>query len=244
MSAVSAALEKGCTVAAVTSGGKLERLAKKHNLYIYKLPGGYPPRSALGFSLGVLMSLFERTVCSREEFENICGFLDSYAEKWSSTEEEINTALQAALQVAGNLPLIYSSTDTAAAGMRWKAQFNENSKTHAFFSPLPEMNHNEIVGWTALDSTETFYKNLHMIILRTEDDDSRMHLRMDTMKKIAADTGRPVLDIRAEGVSRIARILYLVFLGDMASFYLAVLYGADPTAIENIDTLKEILTEN
>ena len=37
----------------------------------------------------------------------------------------------------------------AVAAMRWKTQMNENAKVPAFSSALPELDHNEVVGWAA-----------------------------------------------------------------------------------------------
>ena len=45
------------------------------------------------------------------------------------------------------IPLIYGAGPMGAVAYRWKTQLNENAKMHAFSHALPELAHNEIVGW-------------------------------------------------------------------------------------------------
>ena len=45
------------------------------------------------------------------------------------------------------IPQIAGSGLTSAIAYRWKTQFNENAKIPAFSHEIPELDHNEIVGW-------------------------------------------------------------------------------------------------
>src|SRR5204863_3445884 len=62
-----------------------------------------------------------------------------------------NPALDIARQLYNRLPIIYSSADRFdAVNVRWRGQLAENAKVLAFGNVLPEMNHNELVGWRVL----------------------------------------------------------------------------------------------
>lgn len=128
-------------------------------------------------------------------------------------------------------------------GFRWKTQLNENSKTHAFFMPVPEMNHNEIIGWEILNGTKTFFPHLMAVLLRAPEEHPRVTLRMEITKELIDKNGGTFIEINAEGDNFLDRLLYLVWFGDWVSIYLALLYGADPTEIKNINYLKNKLNQ-
>lgn len=246
LSAVNDALELGCDLVCLSSGGELTRIAKEQHAGIAVLPGGYPPRSALGFSLGALLGMFEPSSNGRIEAGRLftaCDNLELLAEKWTDPDHGENLPLRIAQQAAGDIPLICSDVQLQAVGMRWKAQCNENADTHAFYQPLPEMNHNEIVGWHKMDATKGFFSSLQMILLRSSFDHPRISRRMDITRKVVERAGGQVQEIVAEGEALLDQALYLVYLGDLMSYYLAVLYGVDPSEIKNIDFLKSEMSK-
>ena len=147
-----------------------------------------------------------------------------------------------AYEFFGKLPIVYTDLETTGPiGSRWKAQLNENGKTHAFCNVFPEMNHNEIVGWESLKDTETFLPHLGAVLLRTGTESSQNRKRMDITKGLIQEKGISLFDLQAEGESLLDKWIYLISLGDWFSFYLAIAYQADPTEIKNINHLKEQL---
>ena len=63
-----------------------------------------------------------------------------------------NRAQELALALHGRVPLIYGAHGhTAPVAFRWKTQINENAKQPAFWAELPELCHNEIVGYELTD---------------------------------------------------------------------------------------------
>jgi glucose/mannose-6-phosphate isomerase len=124
---------------------------------------------------------------------------------------------------------------------RWKTQLNENSKTHAYCTALPEMNHNEIIGWEKLTGTRPFFEDLAAVFLRSSEEHPRVALRMEITRELIEKNGGFHLEIRAEGKDFLNRLLYLIYYGDWVSLYLALAYGADPTEIKNINELKDKL---
>ena len=245
LSAVKSAKEQGCAVICITSGGRLAEQAEFEKWPLITLPAGYPPRTATGYSLGILLALFcEFMNLKTDNIENICKKLDHFRNLWSNPENPDNSALELACRIAGGLPIMYGDGSTmSAVGMRWKAQFNENSKTHAFFQPVPEMNHNEIVGWEKINSLESLYPFYRALFLQSDFDNTSNSFRIETTKNILKDKGFDVIQINARGDHLLEQLLYMIYLGDMTSYYLAILYQVDPKSIVLIDKLKTVLAE-
>ena len=220
-------------------------MAQENGYPVCSLPTGYPPRSALGYSLGVLFRIFHHAGvqdASEKTINDAVSFIKKMGEDWIKTDTEDCLPLDLAKTIRGKLPLIYSSVEKIEAiGLRWKAQFNENSKTHAFYQAFPEMNHNEIMGWNGQPGEQPFFPHLIMLLLRDPEDSPRISLRMDVTKRLLEESGAEVLEIWAQGPSVLSHVLYLIYLGDLLSFYLAMYYGVDPTEIQNIDRLKNEL---
>jgi len=245
VSAAEQAVRSGCTVVCVSTGGKIGELAKAGRLPWYILPPGYPPRAALGFSMGVLLQMFHAFGVwngSVRIFEDAASFIDGEGRALADLKRKDNPAVLLARRLAGTFPLIYAAVDSLEpVGLRWKCQFNENAKMHAAFVPLPEMNHNEIVAWKRLPSNRTFYPALTAVLLRTPDEHPRIRLRMETTRDLILKNRGRAVDVVGRGSSLFEQMLYLIHLGDVTSLYLAVLNGVDPTEIDNIHYLKDTL---
>ncbi|HEY6952453.1 MAG TPA: SIS domain-containing protein, partial [Bacteroidota bacterium] len=150
-----------------------------------------------------------------------------------------NPAFQLASKLKGKLPIIYSSSDHLdAVNVRWRGQIAENAKQLAYGNVLPEMNHNELVGWNVL---KTLMKDLHVIFLRDKGEHARVSVREEITKNIVAQYASGVSEVRSEGTSLLARMFSLIQFGDWVSYYLAILNGQDPTPVNVIDFLKNEL---
>jgi glucose/mannose-6-phosphate isomerase len=135
------------------------------------------------------------------------------------------------------MPVACGAGLTAPVARRWKTQMNENAKLQAFFSELPEADHNEICGWGGLP------EGARPAVLLIEDPDQGLHMKRRfelTAAAIAAD-GVDVVRVEAKGHSRTARVFWAVMLGDLVSLELAAARGADPLAVAAIDSLKSEL---
>ena len=120
---------------------------------------------------------------------------------------------------------------------RWKTQINENAKQHAFQNQLPELDHNEIVGWSADGDGEGFAA----VLLTDSDQHPRQRERAELTAKLIEPTASAVIEVETEGETRVERLLWAVMLGDLVSLQLAALNGVDPGPIELLERLKDEL---
>jgi glucose/mannose-6-phosphate isomerase len=236
------ALRRRAPTLCITSGGTTARLAARSKAPLITVPGGLPPRAALGYSFFPLLTALSRwgLVRSRpRDVRETIALLESKAEEYGDPGAAANRALQLAEMLRGRLGVVYSSTERFdAVATRWRGQIAENAKSLMFGHVLPEMNHNELVGWKAL--TEPMSR-MQVLFLRDRADHRRVQVRMEITKEIVARYAGGVAEVWSEGKSLLARIFSLVHLGDWVSLYLAVLHREDPMPVEVIDYLKREL---
>lgn len=247
VSAYEQAKKNGSAVIVMSSGGALEAAAKKDGIPFIAIPRGIPPRCALGY-----MSIMPLCVLGRMGLIN--DVTPAAKEAIGLLEEMRDTSLNPRVPVTDNiakylagklfrrLPVIYaSSVHFDVAGTRFRGQLNENSKVLASTNVFPEMNHNEIVGW---QNPAKLFKRLAVVLLR----DSRMHprvaLRMDITRDMLRDEGLEVLEVWSRGEGLLSRIFSLIYIGDFASYYLALKYRIDPTPVDRTTYLKKRLAES
>jgi glucose/mannose-6-phosphate isomerase len=224
------ALERGCVVVTVSSGGKLKEMAESRGIRHLTVPKGYAPRYALGFMLSKVLCLMG---AGREELEEAKENLKGRIRDIEERGEDL------ARRVYGYVPLLYATPLTEAVAFRWKTQVNENAKTQAYFVTLPELHHNEVVG---LDNAE-LRSRFHFLILSDPEDHPRVRLRVDITADLLKDLGVVPMRLNGEGSSYLARVLYLIYVGDWMSYHLALRYGFDPLPVRAIDTIKKKLSE-
>ena len=236
------AVKRKAKIFCITSGGEVERMAKKHKHPYIKIPGGFPPRAALGYSFFptlIALSKLGFIKDQKKEIKETLALLNELSARYSNHDSADNRALNLAKTVQGKLPLIYSAADKFdTVNTRWRGQITENAKTLAFGHLFPELNHNEIVGWEVL---KDLMKKMHVIILRDKEDYKRIQLRMDVTKGIIGGLADGITEVHSEGKSLLARMFSLLYLADWLSFYLAMLNGVDPSPVKKIDFLKEEL---
>ena len=231
LAAAEEAVRRGCTLAAVTSGGTLERLADEGGWPKVVMPGGNPPRSQFGRSfLGLAAMLHAQ------------GVLEASA--WTALSEAVRGLDGASAEARGESlaqavegKRIYLYGDTFMRGLltRWRQQLNENSKLLANVEVFPEMNHNELVGWESGD------EGCVAVMVRTPDDHPRTQLRMDITSEVFNEQGADVIVVEPDGEDRWARLLDAVWVGDWMSLVLAERAEIDPVDIRFIDHLKSTL---
>lgn len=230
LSAIEQAIERGAHIIGITSGGKLEDLGNALGFDTVIVPGGNPPRTALAFSLIQLINIFEKlgfiAAGKLNEFDTSKNLLLDEKENIHALAKELAAFLK------DRVGVLYGTSEYEAVLIRARQQFNENSKQLCLHHALPEMNHNELVGWGGGDN------RFAVVTFEDEDIHPRNKKRFAiTKERIQAKTDR-LMTINAKGASLIEKSLYFINIVDWASLYLAEMREVDPIDIEVIDFLK------
>lgn len=235
LSAFSDALKANAHIVCITSGGKLAQLAEQYNLDKVIIPGGNPPRSCLGYSTVQQLYILKLLGLVSARFEDELNETINLLER---EQEHIRTLAKAiAGQLHNRIPVLYAVSEMESVAVRIRQQINENSKMLCWHHVVPEMNHNELVGW------RNRIGNWAPVFLRSREDFDRNQQRIEINKGIVAQYADNVLEIYAKGESHTERAFYLIHLGDWASVYLAELNGLDAVEVKVIDHLKNELAK-
>ncbi|MDR2846671.1 MAG: bifunctional phosphoglucose/phosphomannose isomerase [Candidatus Methanoplasma sp.] len=231
------AVEKGCNIIILTSGGQLEELGKKNGNYIIKMAPGFQPRSALGLNLGYLANIVDE-LCGTETRAEIRKLLPSLYKLRAKLCGNHGEAWEIAKKIDERIPVIYATAGIYASTTRWKSQINENSKMMAFAGSVPEFNHNEISGWSEGELRDKcvpifLYETAAPRVIRKMADAS-----ISALKKY----GQDVKVVRISGRTSLERTLRAVMIGDYVSLYLAYFMGVDPMDIRSINEFKSRLS--
>lgn len=229
------AITRRATIICITSGGAVAEMANSRHIDCILVPAGMPPRSCLGYSLVQILFVLARFGLINNHFEkDIRRVIRQMKEGEVETQKK---AIALAKKIYGKLPIIYSSGHMEGVAIRFRQQLNENSKMLAWHSVIPEMNHNELVGWRDDASDKV------VIILRSSDDFDRVQLRMEINKKVIKKHNAPIIEIHTEGKSYWEQAFYLIHLTDWVSVALADMRELDATEVKVIDFLKKSLAK-
>jgi glucose/mannose-6-phosphate isomerase len=236
---------RGVPRVALTSGGELGARCATAGLHCQLLPSGMPPRAAL-FHAWVPVTRLPAALGWTPDPGPAWREAASLArarktELGHAVPEASNPAKRLARACQGRHVLVYAASGpVAAVATRWRQQLNENAKMLGHSAAVPELNHNEIVGWQVAGAAQ---RRISLVVLRDREDSAEATARLDLTAEYAARQGAAVHEIHAVGESRMARLASLVQFGDHLSLYLALLGGVDPTDIASIDDFKRRLAE-
>lgn len=213
-------LKRGLNLAVISSGGELLHLASENKIPFIKIPAGFPPRLALGFSLKSLLKL---TGLKKEEEELSSLSLKFFPESFTSDGEKF------ASFISGKIPVIYSSLLNFPLAYAWKIKFNETAKIPAFANFFPELNHNEMEGFSSgLDK-------FAFIFLSSPRDSAMIKKRMSA----SAEIFKSVLVSEGKGDNVFSEIFSSLLIADWASLSLAKSLGLDPSSTPLIESFKQ-----
>ena len=227
--------EKKAEVAIVTSGGELEKIAKEKNLNHIIIPGGHPPRAMFGYGFTELFYvLYNYNIISDyfiSDFEKAISLLDK------EHENIIKKAKSLANKMHKTTPVIYAAEGYEGVSVRLRQQINENSKMLCWHHVVPEMNHNELLGW------RTNVDNLSVLYLRNQSDFYRNSTRIEINQSVIRKYTDNISEVWSLGDSDLQNTLYHINLGDWISWYLSVLNNVDAIEIDVINYLKGELSK-
>jgi glucose/mannose-6-phosphate isomerase len=229
------ALDGGAQVVTITTGGRLGALSEEHDLPIVRLDKEVPhmqPRASTGYIVAACLTVLANSTRLIPDRSQELIALGQYLEGRDFEQR----AMEMAEKLVDHVPIIYSSSrhgDTLARII--KIKFNENCKTQAFYNVFPELNHNEMVGFTHVRARYCF------ILLRDDMDHQRVRRRMDVFADLFRDRKIPVIHVHLEGDTFLQRTFGTLYLFDWVSYYLALRYGVDPTPVEMVEDFKGAL---
>ena len=234
----------GCKVA-VTGGGRMEETAAENGIPVYAIDIVSEPRAALGYCLFTLLSCMNRLELVENlesDVEEAIELVERLSEEYSeTTPTDENKAKMLAWQLMENLIVVYAGDIFSCVARRWKTQLNENGKSWAFYETLPEAGHNAVEG---LERPGNISDQTHVVLLGANVVDERLQPAYDGIVELLNRSGVGQSVVEAEGESVLARIMSLTVLGDYASYYLGLLYGADPSPVPRINALKAMIEES
>ena len=235
VNALNRLLRTDARIICIASGGKIKETARVNDLDFVQLPEGIPsPRACLGYSITAQLAVLNKAGLMGKQ---IAEQLRISADLIKFEQEEIRSkAERIAQSIVGKTVILYGTDKTEPVLLRWRQQFNENSKMLCWHHTIPEMNHNEIVGWHERN------ENFAVIFLRNKDDYKRNAVRMDFVKQAVSQFTPTIIEVYAKGQSIPERLIYLTHLGDWVSWYIARLKGVDASEIKVIDRLKDLLS--
>lgn len=235
IAAVEEGIQKGAEICVITSGGKLKDMAEKHNWNIAVVPGGEQPRAMLAYSIIQQLQLLHNYGLSTDthlkNLKNIPMLIASHE------SEMMDEAMHVAKNLHGSMPVIYADSSFGGVATRVKQQINENSKELCWDHVLPEMTHNELVGWAGGKP------HIAPIYLATDYDHPRTTQRWEISKQIISKYTENINEIKAKGASQIEQIFYLIHITDWVSLYLSELKEVDPEEVEVISFLKSEMSK-
>jgi len=245
LSAFLDALNRGCMIFCISSGGELISAAKTHKVPYLQVPAGMPPRAALPYMLVPLLIYMEKAglvAGVTEELEETFTVLEQIvAENGPNNPQIDNFAKNTAHYLWDSTPVIYGYGFYRSVSQRIKQQCNENAKTPANWEYFPELNHNDIVGWSGKGEQCKWFS---IIFIRDADEPGEIESRIDITKAIVESVGIVTFELHAQGRGILAKMLSTIVVGDFLSVYLAVMRRADPTPVKVIDLLKNTIKEN
>ena len=235
LNCLSLAISKNAKIVSITSGGKLLEISKENKYDYIVVPGGMPPRACLGFSLTQLFFVLN--------FFNIID--DSFKADINKAialidDEEMNIIDEAraiAEKIKDKIPVIYATTYYEGIAIRLRQQLNENSKVLCWHQIIPEMNHNELVGWTQKND------DLAVLFFIDKQEYSRNVARIAINKEVITKYTNNITEVYSKGDSAIEKAIYFIHLGDWISIILGESRGADLMEINVINHLKSALAK-
>jgi glucose/mannose-6-phosphate isomerase len=234
LAALEKAINAGAEIACITSGGKVLEMAKENDFNYLQVPGGMPPRSCLGYSMVQLMGIVSNyQLTDYPCLEKVSASIDLLIAEKESIQTQ---AGQLADFLMDRMPILYTSSGLEGIAVRLRQQLNENSKVLCWHHIIPEMNHNELVGWT------TPNHQLAVVYLRSKNEYTRTAERIEFLQKIIANYTPHQLNLFSKGNSGIEEAFYLIHLCDWSSVYLAEKRNVDAMDIDIINRLKDHLS--
>jgi glucose/mannose-6-phosphate isomerase len=242
LSALAEAESRNSKIVVVTAGGKLLEQAKAKNYPLFEIPGGIQPRMSSFYFLAAFVQLLEPLGLVKEgsikELAEAGDWLKDKPGAWQAVvPTENNPAKKLALELVGKSVVVYSGPKLFPSANKFKICMNENAKNIAWVNQYPEFNHNEFMGWTS----HPVEKPYAVVEIRSNLEHERIQKRFEISAQVLSGLRPDPEVIVPEGDSLIKQLLWASNYCDYVSLYVALLNGVDPTPVEQVEKLKQLL---
>jgi len=232
LSALDEAIKLKLPAVGLMHGGKLQELCLKNKIPHIILPAVSQPRYASGYFFATSLQILANLGLIEDKSTEIIR-LAKKLEELVLTLEAPGKAL--AKKLAGKTPLIHTTDRYKAVALIWKIKINENAKTPCFWNYYPEFNHNEMLGYTLPQA------NFHIVTLLDPTDNPRIIKRMKITAPLLKAKGIETTFFEMPGTDLFTKMFGTLLFGDWVSYYLALIYGQDPTPVDMVEDLKKAL---
>ena len=232
ISSFNEALQEKLPSLAIAHGGKIIEMAEKNDIDVILLPEVIQPRYALNYFIAIFTTLVANMGFVEDISNDILASLDEVSKKMDALEKQGKLLSR---KLFKKTPLIHTSSRYESLARIWKIKINENAKNPAFYNVYPELNHNEMIGYT---SPQT---NFHVIALLDRNDHPQIIKRMEITAALLKKKGIETSVIDLTDPSFLNTLFSGLILGDWTSYYLALAYDQDPTPVEMVEDLKKLL---
>ena len=242
MACMEQALERGCQLSAIATGGKVKAKAAEKQVMFAEIPHDTQPRMGMIYNLRVLLQiLVAYKLVSADVYDELAEteqWLESESDAWTHEMPTThNYAKQLALIAVGKTPVFYGGGLTAPVAYKWKISWNENAKNVAFWNQYPEFNHNEFLGWTSHPVDKPFV----VFDLVSDLENPRILKRFELSDKLLSGKRPKANTVHLAGNTLMKQMLWGCILADFVSIYVAILNNVDPTQVDLIEKFKQEL---
>jgi glucose/mannose-6-phosphate isomerase len=240
LSVIHQAVERNCSLMAITTGGKLSKFAQDNSFPVWKFTHAGQPRSAVGYSFGFLLAMCARLKLIPAQELVLESAINAMQKMIQSINIDVPVKNNPAKRMAGQLMnrwvTLVASDYLAPIARRYKTQINELAKVWAQFECLPEMDHNTLAGISGPDEilSKTFVLFLAGSFVHSQ---NRLRMKLTREELIRAGINTDVVEFKNENT--MAEIWSGLVFGDFLAYYLAIAYQIDPTPIDSIQNLKK-----
>lgn len=241
ISALEEAKKRKAKIVCIASAGKIIEIAKKEKLDYIKIPEGISsggvlaPRACLGYSFTELLFILGFFGIINDKFKKDLKSAVTLIKK--DQKEIIEKAKKDAQILKNKILAIYSPSGSEGVAVRFRQQINENAKMLGWSALVPEMNHNELVGW-GLGTDK-----IAVLFFRNQNDHKKIIKRIELSKEIIKNKTPHIVEFYSKGKNKIEQTIYLIHYGDYLSYFLAKENKVDIDDIKVIDYLKNSLAK-
>lgn len=233
------ALERGCRVLVLTTGGKLAEKARSTGSAAWIYPHNHIPRIGSGFSFGLLHTLFCRLGWLPDPAEEVLdmqhAMLNSQMNLLTEVPVVFNPAKRLAGQLYGRWVTVFGADFLAPVARFWKNQINGMARSVGYFDTIPEADHTTLVG---LENPTDLLPKMMALFLDAPGNHPRNLQRLELTRKIFLQQGLNTDVIHARGNTRLAHIWTSLLFADYTTYYLGIAYGVDPSGSTQLSEFK------